>query len=156
MIDSNEIHSGERAELKLAREQALKYGKDLAQIYVAERARREELEIAYQALSAVFASTPDSLIVLNEEHLIQQANLAFSQLVEMPTDELNRSTDWSGASFLRTSAFIEPPHHRFARADANRDHDCRASQTFAGCQYCPTQCGRIEWLDHCAARSDAP
>lgn len=88
MIDSNEIHSGERAELKLAREQALKYGKDLAQIYVAERARREELEIAYQALSAVFASTPDSLIVLNEEHLIQQANLAFSQLVEMPTDEL--------------------------------------------------------------------
>ncbi len=88
MTDSTQLQTAELPELKLAREQALKYGKDLAQIYVAEKARREELEIAYQALSAVFASTPDSLLVLTDDLLIQQANHTFGQLIELPAEWL--------------------------------------------------------------------
>jgi signal transduction histidine kinase len=71
------------AELELAHRQAIKYGQDLARIYMAEKTKREQLEVAYQALTAVFASTPDGLVVLNNAYRIQQANAAFGRLVEM-------------------------------------------------------------------------
>ncbi|MCC7448453.1 MAG: PAS domain-containing protein [Anaerolineae bacterium] len=82
-------------ELELAHQQALKYGRDLARIYIAEKAKREKLEVAYQALSAAFASNPDGLVVLDDDLKIQQANTAFANLVEssvpalfgMPIDE---------------------------------------------------------------------
>ncbi len=76
----------ELSELELAHRQALKYGQDLAQIYVAEKAKREELEIANQVLNAVFTNTPEGLVVLNDDLAIEQANDVFCQLVEMPTD----------------------------------------------------------------------
>lgn len=88
MVNTSSPTIEKTTELRLARQQALKYGKDLAKVYVAERTRREELEIAYQTLSAVFTNTPDGLIVLSDEHLIQHANPAFSQLVELPQDQL--------------------------------------------------------------------
>ena len=69
-------------EAELATRQALQYGKDLARIYVAEKAKREKLEVAYQAMGAIFSSTPDGLIVLNDSLLIQQANTAFEKLVD--------------------------------------------------------------------------
>ncbi len=71
------------SESELAHQQALKYGKDLARIYVAEKSKREELEVAYQTLSAVFVSTPDGLVVLDDALTIQRANDAFGHLVEM-------------------------------------------------------------------------
>src|SRR5215475_4611754 len=61
--------------------QSLQYGKDLARIFLAEKAKREKLEIAYQALNAVFNSTPDGLIVLDDSLVIQQTNPAFQRLV---------------------------------------------------------------------------
>src|SRR5262245_17292227 len=73
-------------ELELSRQQALKYGQDLARIYVAEKAKREQLEIANQLLSAIFASTPEGLVVLNDDLVIEQANDVFAKLVEMTTD----------------------------------------------------------------------
>jgi PAS domain S-box-containing protein len=75
-------------DLELAHRQALKYGQDLARVYVAEKAKREELEVAYQVLSAIFASTPDGLVVLDDQFNITQANTAFVQLVEMTVQEL--------------------------------------------------------------------
>ncbi len=68
-------------------EQAMKYGQDLANIYRQERARREELEIAHQLLSAVIASAPDGLVVLDENFVIRQANPAFARMVEKPSGE---------------------------------------------------------------------
>src|SRR5258708_16094304 len=71
------------AQLELARQQALKYGQDLARIYVAEKGKREKLEIAYQTLSAVFTHTPDGLVVLGDDFVIRQTNEAFDRLFEM-------------------------------------------------------------------------
>src|SRR5258707_12289300 len=68
-------------DIDLMYRQALQYGKDLARIYLAEKAKREKLEIAYQALNAVFNSTPDGLVVLDDALVIQQTNPAFQQLV---------------------------------------------------------------------------
>src|SRR5256885_12050055 len=75
-------------ELELNRQQALKYGQDLARIYVAEKAKREELEIANQLLNTIFTNTPEGLVVLNDELIIEQANEVFGKLVEMSTDAL--------------------------------------------------------------------
>jgi PAS domain S-box-containing protein len=83
MNQHDELPIGSSSELELAHRQAVKYGHDLARVYVAEKARREELEVAYQALSAVFASTPDGLVVLDDAHTIQQANAAFGRLTEI-------------------------------------------------------------------------
>src|SRR5258708_25561105 len=65
---------------ELAYRQALQYGKDLARVYVAERAQREKLEAAYQALKAVFASVPDAIVVLDDSFVVRQANAAFERL----------------------------------------------------------------------------
>jgi PAS domain S-box-containing protein len=83
MIENNNPVAGELSEAELAHQQALKYGEDLARVFMAEKAKREKLEIAYQALDAIFNSTPDSLVVLNDAFVITQANAAFGQLVEM-------------------------------------------------------------------------
>src|SRR5579859_6959707 len=77
---SNEVSSAAQ-DADLAYRQALQYGKDLAQVYVAERAQREKLEAAYQALNAVFASVPDAIVVLDETFIVRQANAAFEKLV---------------------------------------------------------------------------
>lgn len=68
---------------ELAHQQALKYGEDLRRIYLAEKAKRQELELANQMLSAVFNSTPDGLVVLDDSLTIQQANPVFLQFLEL-------------------------------------------------------------------------
>jgi PAS domain S-box-containing protein len=60
----------------------LHYGRNLISNYQVEKADREELEVAYQTLNAIFAHTPDSLIALDDALVIQQANRAFCLLVE--------------------------------------------------------------------------
>ncbi len=72
----------ELSAVELAYQQALKYGQDLRRIYLAEKAKRQELELTNQLLSAVFASTPDGLVVLDDALVIQSANPVFHQLVE--------------------------------------------------------------------------
>ncbi len=96
------------SEVELSRQQALKYGQDLARIYVAEKAKREELEVAYQLLTTIFTSTPEGLVVLNDELVIQQANDVFGKLVEMspeavvgrPIDEVLFSEQLAGMLYL--------------------------------------------------------
>src|SRR5690242_17615140 len=86
MNQQDEPPTDPASELELAHRQAVKYGQDLARIYMAEKAKREQLEVAYQALSAVFASTPDGLVVLDNAFQIQRANAAFGRLVEIPLE----------------------------------------------------------------------
>jgi PAS domain S-box-containing protein len=88
MSDETKPTPDDLTESELAHQQALKYGRDLARIYIAEKIKREELEVAYQALSAIFASTPDGLVVLDDAFTIQRANDAFSRLVETPPDAM--------------------------------------------------------------------
>lgn len=71
-----------------AYQQAVKYGKDLARVYVAERAKREQLEIAYQALDAIFSNTPDGIVVFDDRLRILQTNNAFQRLVEKDAKSL--------------------------------------------------------------------
>ncbi len=85
MSQHDEPSSDPPSELDLAQRQVIKYGQDLARVYLAEKTKREQLEVAYQALSAIFGSTPDGLVVLDNDFQIQQANAAFGRLVEMPT-----------------------------------------------------------------------
>jgi PAS domain S-box-containing protein len=74
-------NAADNIDVDLMYRQSLQYGKDLARIFLAEKAKREKLEIAYQALNAVFNSTPDGLVVLDDTLLIQQTNPAFQRLV---------------------------------------------------------------------------
>ena len=69
-------------------ESHLYYGRNLIASYQVEQADREELEIAYQTLNAIFACTPDGLVAIDDALVIQQANRAFSLLVEMPPKEV--------------------------------------------------------------------
>lgn len=78
--------ANELSEAELAHQQALKYGEDLRRVYLAEKAKRQELQLTNQLLNAVFASTPDGLAVLDENLIVQQANPVFLHLVEMPAD----------------------------------------------------------------------
>ncbi len=78
----------DRSEVEHAYRQAVEYGRDLARIYTAEKARREELERTHRLLSAVFASTPDGLAVLDDSFVIQQANPAFCRLVECSVEDV--------------------------------------------------------------------
>jgi PAS domain-containing protein len=64
-------------------QQAIEYGKDLARVYAAEKARRKELETAYLLLDAVFNSIPDGLIVIDGDCIVQQANPAFNHLLNL-------------------------------------------------------------------------
>jgi two-component system, OmpR family, phosphate regulon sensor histidine kinase PhoR len=71
------------AQAELAHQQALRYGEDLARIFVSERQKRQQLEIAYQALDTLFANTPSSIILLDDQWIIQQANRAFMLLLDL-------------------------------------------------------------------------
>jgi PAS domain-containing protein len=62
-------------------QQTIEYGKDLARVYAAEKARRKELETAYRLLDAIFNSIPDGLIVIDGDCIVQQANPAFNNLL---------------------------------------------------------------------------
>ncbi len=64
-------------------QQTIEYGKDLARVYAAEKARRKELETAYRLLDAVFNSIPDGLIVVDGDCIVQQANPAFNNLLKL-------------------------------------------------------------------------
>lgn len=76
--------SGSLSPAELAHQQALKYGEDLRRVYLAEKAKRQELQLTNQLLSAVFESTPDGLAVLDDNLFIQRANPVFRRYVERP------------------------------------------------------------------------
>jgi two-component system phosphate regulon sensor histidine kinase PhoR len=68
---------------EMAYAQAKRYSQDLVRIYKEERAKRQELEIANQKLSAIWATAPNGLAVLDEQMRVVQANPRFEALVEL-------------------------------------------------------------------------
>lgn len=69
-------------EVELAHAQARAYGKDLARLYAAEKARRKELEITTQKLQAIFDTAPNGLAVVDNELKIIEANPRFEALFQ--------------------------------------------------------------------------
>jgi len=67
---------------ELAHQQALKYGKDLARIYLAEKERRRQLENTNRLLTAIFDSTPVGIVVLDTHFAVRRTNRTFEHLVE--------------------------------------------------------------------------
>ncbi len=88
MPETDTTASGELSAAELAHQQALKYGEDLRRIYLAEKAKRQELQLTNQLLNAVFDSTPDGLVVLDDDLNVQQANPVFLQFIEARADEV--------------------------------------------------------------------
>jgi len=87
MTEQN-LPESKRPTADMAQKQAIQYAQDLARVYKAERAKREELEIANQTLGAIFSATPDGLVVLDDELIVRQANPAFADWVEIPVDAI--------------------------------------------------------------------
>lgn len=118
----------------LDHQQALQYGKDLARIYVLEQARREELELAYQTLNAIYGNTPDGLAFIDESLTIREANKAFARLLEttpqaligqtvqqaLPIDELVMHLQRSAGDSFELELTITQPTRRSLRANAAR------------------------------------
>ncbi|MBN1119631.1 MAG: HD domain-containing protein [Anaerolineae bacterium] len=73
---------------QLAYRQAMKYGTDLRRVYLAEKSRRQELELSNQLFNAIFSSTPTALVVLDSTLTIRQANPIFTTLLELDTDSI--------------------------------------------------------------------
>jgi PAS domain S-box-containing protein len=78
MDEPPEIHD----DTEMAYAQALRYGQDLARVYKAERAKRQELELTNQKLNAIWTTAPNGLAVLDEQMRIIRANPRFEALVE--------------------------------------------------------------------------
>ena len=69
-------------EVEMAHAQALKYGQDLVSIFNQEKAKRQELELTNQKLSAIWITAPNGLALLDEQMCIIQTNPRFEALVE--------------------------------------------------------------------------
>jgi PAS domain S-box-containing protein len=115
-------------EIKLAYAQAKRYGQDLARIYGQEKAKRQELEIANQKLSAIWATAPNGLAVLDQQMRVTQANPRFEAQVEqsgqcqghlltelLPSPDLAATIDIvsrEGTPFAEIEVTLAEPTHR--------------------------------------------
>jgi PAS domain S-box-containing protein len=88
MDGSLDMPGGELNSTQLAYRQAMKYGTDLRRVYMAEKSRRQELELSNQLLNAIFSSTPTALVVLDSTLTIQQANPIFTKLLELDPENV--------------------------------------------------------------------
>ncbi|MBN1120544.1 MAG: PAS domain-containing protein [Anaerolineae bacterium] len=69
-------------------EQSIQYGRDLARVFVANRARRRQLVSAYHLLDAVFTSVPGGLVVTDEEYFVLKANAGFCKITGVILEDL--------------------------------------------------------------------
>jgi PAS domain S-box-containing protein len=115
-------------EMRLAYAQAKRYGQDLARIYGQEKAKRQELEIANQKLSAIWATAPNGLAVLDQQMRVVQANPRFEAQVEqsgqcqghlltelLPSPDLDATIDIAcreGTPFAEVEVTLAGPTHR--------------------------------------------
>lgn len=68
---------------ELAYAQARAYGKDVARLYAAEKARRQQLETTTQKLQAIFDTAPNGLAVVDNTLIITEANPRFLDLFQL-------------------------------------------------------------------------
>jgi signal transduction histidine kinase len=71
-----------RQQLDRMQQQVLSYGRDLADIYIQEKEKRQALEIANQKLAAVLDGMSDGFVVLDAQLRIEQINRAGVALLE--------------------------------------------------------------------------
>jgi signal transduction histidine kinase len=102
MTDSESKPTAER-DASLTSKQVIEYGRDLARIYVLEKEKREQLEIANQMLEALFANAPSALLVLDHELMLQHANVEFYKLLGI-TGEHIEHVGMSSEALLGTDA----------------------------------------------------
>jgi two-component system phosphate regulon sensor histidine kinase PhoR len=76
----------ELQDTKLAYAQARAYGKDVARLYAAEKARRQQLETTSQKLQAIFDTAPNGLVVLDNDLKIVEANPRFLAMFQQTTN----------------------------------------------------------------------
>ncbi len=69
-------------------EQSIQYGRDLARVFIANRARRKQLESAYYLLDAVFTSVPGGLVVTDEDFFVLKANAGFCKIARAKPEDL--------------------------------------------------------------------
>jgi len=74
--------SNDPTQAEQAYAQARKYGEELAQLYAAEKTRRQELETTTQKLQAIFDTAPNALAVIDNNLTIIEANPRFLLLFE--------------------------------------------------------------------------
>nr|MBN1230123.1 GAF domain-containing protein [Anaerolineae bacterium] len=98
-----------------AYDQALMFGHDLRRIYMLEKTKRQQVELANQVLSAIFTSIPEGLVVLDDQLNVRQTNPAFCNLVEVAeTEVLGQPFE----QFIRSSALTD--HLRQMSADGQQ------------------------------------
>jgi len=73
----------EMQDLDLTHQQAVKYGRDMAEIFKQERAKREALEVAYKKLEGALESMSDGFLVVDEHLHIVEINQACADLFEL-------------------------------------------------------------------------
>ncbi len=83
MIESNEL-----TDIELAYAQARAYGKDIARLYAAEKARRKDLETTTQKLQAIFDTAPNGLVVVDDTLKVVEANPRFLTLFQEEPDSV--------------------------------------------------------------------
>ncbi len=126
MADTNDIKRPPNDEVNLGYAQALKYGQDLARIYIQEKVKRRELELAHQKLQAILETAPNGLAVLDEAMVIVETNPRFEALVEeqngscvgrsltdvLPSDELATTLELAsseGTRFAEVEVALDKP-----------------------------------------------
>lgn len=80
----------ELTDTELAYAQARAYGKDVARLYAAEKARRQELETTTQKLQAIFDTAPNGLVVVDNALRIVEANPRFLAMFQQTAGCIGR------------------------------------------------------------------
>ena len=80
--------NGLKPEADLAYDQAMKYGRDLAEVYKQERAKREALEVAYTKLEGAIAHMTDGFLVVDQDLRVVEANQTCADLFESTNQEI--------------------------------------------------------------------
>ncbi|MFQ5612093.1 MAG: ATP-binding protein [Anaerolineae bacterium] len=71
-----------RQQLEQTQQQVLRYGRDMAEIYIQEKEKREALEVANRKLAAALDGMSDGFLVIDAGLHIEQINLAGAQMLE--------------------------------------------------------------------------
>jgi two-component system phosphate regulon sensor histidine kinase PhoR len=81
--DSLSLH-----EKSLGKEQVIKYAQDFADTYRAEKARRREVELAYDKMRAVVDSMVEGMLAADENFIIIEANNALCLLINKRKEDI--------------------------------------------------------------------
>ncbi|MBX3082627.1 MAG: HAMP domain-containing histidine kinase [Anaerolineae bacterium] len=117
----------EERDASLTVKQVIEYGRDLARVYVLEKEKREQLQIANQMLEALFANAPSALLVLDHEFSLQHANVEFYKLLGLTADTA-QYVGMSIEALLGTDALNKACQAADAEHDSRSEFELTISQ----------------------------